>query len=514
MRDAAGLVALLVDPEETVRSAVERALARLGEALVAVVRDQWEEASPTSKVHLVRALARATSSDAAVGAFLRALNDEASQVRRAAARALGKLRGERARRVEDALVGAWNRADVPVEEQRALASALGNLGAASAAPLLADMATQDPELQRIAARARLMIERTLVRGQDGGGSIDATAAPSEPVPIVFQVRRGLEPVLADELQDHGSPFGPMQTSTAGWVRGTLRGPLEQAWLARTALSFALRIEAPGGDVATALASEAAQRIFTTWTRGPIRYRLAFAEGGHRRAQVWQIAQQVAARCPALINDPTSSLWEVLVREDSLELSPRALPDPRFSYRVRDVPAASHPTIAAALARLGGIRADDVVWDPFVGSGMELVERARLGPCASLFGTDLAPKALQAARANLDSAKVSATLIQGDATRYTPPLPVTLIVTNPPMGLRVARTKELGDMLEQFLAHACDVLAPGGRLVWLSPFRERNRKAARALPFDVELSREVDMGGFWATLEILTKKKAVTGRRHR
>jgi len=515
VRDAAVLVALLGDSEETVRSAVERALARLGEALVGVVRERWEEAAPSARVHLVRALARATSSDEAVGVFLRALNDEASQVRRSAARALGKLRGERARRVEDALVGAWKRAEVPVEEQRALASALGNLGAASAGPLLAAVETEDPELLRITARARLMIERTQVREQ--GGSIDATAVAGEPVPIVFHVRRGLEPVLVDELEDHGSPFGPMQPSTAGWVRGTLRGPLEQAWLARTALSFALRIEAPDGNVAEALASEAAQRVFTTWTRGPIRYRLAFAEGGHRRAQVWQIARDVSERCPALINDPTSSLWEVLVREDSLELSPRALPDPRFSYRVRDVPAASHPTIAAALARLGGVRADDVVWDPFVGSGMELVERARLGPCASLFGTDIAPKALQAARANLDSAKVSAALAQGDATSFIPPGPkVTLIVTNPPMGLRVGRTKELGEMLEQFLAHAADVLAPGGRLVWLSPFRERNRRAARSLPFDVELSREVDMGGFWATLEILTKKKgpSAPARRHR
>ena len=66
---------------------------------------------------------------------------------------------------------------------------------------------------------------------------------------------------------------------------------------------------------------------------------------------------------------------------TVELWPRGLPDPRFAYRVAHVPASSHPTLAAALARVAGARPDDVVWDPFVGAATELVERARLGPDA-------------------------------------------------------------------------------------------------------------------------------------
>ena len=508
MRDAAGLVALLAETDATVRSAVEKSLARLGDALTPVVRDRWDRASKVARVHLIRALARVTRTDEAVALFLRALDDDSPHVRRSAARALGKLRGDAAAQAESALVAAWKRGGLSLEEQRAFAAALGTLGAKSAAALLSEVSTSDPELLRIAARSRLMIARTHVR--EAGGAIDGAASPPSPVPIVFRVRRGLEPILEDELQEQGSPFGPL-TVGSGWVRGTLRGPLEQAWTARTALSFALVVEKAKSDVAPLLTSDEARAIFTTWSRGPIRYRLAFSEGGHRRAQVWQVAREVSEQCPELINDPTSSLWEVVVREGakgalSLELSPRALDDPRFSYRVRDVPAASHPTIAAALVRAAGVRKGDVVWDPFVGSGMELIERARLGGCAALFGTDLAPKALEAARANLDRAGVSATLALADATRYVPPSPVTLIVTNPPMGLRVARTKELGTMLEQFLVHACDVLAPGGRLVWLTPFPDRTRKTIRALPLDVELSRDVDMGGFWATLEVLAKKR--------
>ena len=82
-----------------------------------------------------------------------------------------------------------------------------------------------------------------------------------------------------------------------------------------------------------------------------------------------------------------------------ELVPKGVADPRFAYRGRDVPAASHAPLAAAIAWLGGVREGDVVWDPFMGSGTELVERATRGPAAELVGTDLDPRALAAAEAN-------------------------------------------------------------------------------------------------------------------
>ena len=181
----------------------------------------------------------------------------------------------------------------------------------------------------------------------------------------------------------------------------------------------------------------------------------------------------------------------------LELRPRRFADPRFVWRVRDVPAASHPTIAAALARVAGVRADDVVWDPFVGSGAELIERALAGPCARLVGSDLDPGALDAARANLDAAGLAAELTCGDALDLAPP-GTTLIVTNPPMGRRLR-----GDapaLLERFAGHAARVLAPGGRLVWITPVPARTERAARAAGLHLATRRTVDLGGFDAALE--------------
>jgi tRNA G10 N-methylase Trm11 len=179
------------------------------------------------------------------------------------------------------------------------------------------------------------------------------------------------------------------------------------------------------------------------------------------------------------------------------LVPRGMRDPRFAYRVADVPAASHPTIAAALARVAGVREDDVVWDPFVGSGLELAERARLGPYRSLLGTDLDADALDAARANLAGIEVK--LTRSDAL-LTRPRAVTLIVTNPPMGRRVVRQGELRTFLERFVAHAASVLEPGGRLVWISPRPRMTRLHAERAGLRLERGFVVDMGGFQGEIQ--------------
>jgi 23S rRNA G2445 N2-methylase RlmL len=237
--------------------------------------------------------------------------------------------------------------------------------------------------------------------------------------------------------------------------------------------------------------------------------------------VWQIAAEVARRCPAearLINDPTESLWEVVIHEAPerllIELCPR-LPDKRFAYRKGDVPAASHPTIAAALVQAGGVRADDVVWDPFVGSGTELCERSIAGPFERLIGSDQSAAALKVARENLLSAGVRGAqmdLIRGDATSLAPSRRPTLIITNPPLGRRVQRSAELAPMLDRFLENAAFHLSPGGRLVWISPFPERSEVVGRRSGLVLAFAEDVDMGGFSARMQAFRRGSAGGGAR--
>lgn len=261
-----------------------------------------------------------------------------------------------------------------------------------------------------------------------------------------------------------------------------------------------------GAIAEAITSDEALRVLRSFTRGPVRYRLAFASGGHRRGEVRAIARAVAARAPDLVNDPTHTDWEVLVDDGGLELRPRGLVDPRFAYRVADVPAASHPTIAAALARVAFQHAPDpaadLVWDPFCGSGLELIERARLGPSRRLVGSDVSAEALEAARANLASAGVAAELIQADALEGRIGR-VTTIITNPPMGRRVARGHSV-ELLERFVVLAGEVLGPGGRLVWIAPSPRRTDGPAAAAGLLPHSRTPVDMGGFTAELQVLLK----------
>ena len=502
-------------------TAVERALCRLGDKLLPP-RQRVSTAPTRARVHLLRALARLPASGESVAFLAGALEDDEPRVRRAAVRGLGKARGGSAGRAEEALLASWNRLGERMDgpERRAVLEALGKLGAQGALALLegagergrggaegstAAAPESDAQFERVAARARMRIERSVRRRS--GGRIAAERRVDSAIPIVYLVREGLGPILEAEIEELFRADRAVQRSArraaarprAG--RNATRPRLARRHAGagpppRVALAFGFPLgrrtihdaNELAGVIAERITSDEARRIFSTWTEGTVRYRLSFRGGGHRRALVFRVASEVSARAPELLNDPTESLWDVIVddggengrrpgdgraRSVSVELLPRAIDDARFAYRTSDVPAASHPTLAAALARVADVRRSDVVWDPFVGSGTELVECALRGSPQALFGTDLDPRALDAARANLTAAGVHATLEARSALEFTP-RGVTLIVTNPPMGLRVERTKELGETLERFVTHAGAVLQRGGRLVWLSPFASRLR----------------------------------------
>ncbi len=544
VRDVPAIVALLGSSDDDLARSAERALVRVGPTLVPIVREEASRAPAAVRARLVRVVGtlvgqasatRAPDVDADADAGLDADADAAAiswlveelgredastgpgaKAARYAANALGKARG-RADVAERALLAAWERGG-PIELRRALADALGKVGTESAAGALRASATDDPELKRLVGIALLRLDRTRARSEES--AIDGEATLERPLPIVFRCRAGLESVLVDELGKKRSP----RAVGEGRVEAVLRGSLASAFSLRTALSFALLLGPESGTdeeglVSALLASDEAWRIFRAFTRGPIRFRLAFEAGGHRRGLVHRVAERLRTLRPDVLNDPTRSSWSALVREHgelakgamrtiAIELEPRALVDDRFAYRVSDVPAASHPTIAAALARVAEVREGDVVWDPFVGSGLELIERARLGPYAALHGTDIDEGALEAARANLARAGIDgAHLVHADSTAPggagVPP-GVTLVVTNPPMGRRVARG-ELAPLMDRFVHTVAGALAPGGRLVWLSPMPERTRARLEAEGFTIDFARPVDMGGFHAELQRATKR---------
>jgi 23S rRNA G2445 N2-methylase RlmL len=506
VREVDALVDLLADDDHA--RAASRAIGRVGPAALATLRARYEASGPPLRAHVVNAIGRFPSEAEAVTLLLGALGDADPKTRRNAAIALGHVAGDARGAIEGALLAAWD-ADPRPPMRRTLAASLGKVGTVRALPLLGEASrADDAELARIAERARAMVERTASRVS--ASRVASRRSAPRPVDVMVLSRRGLEEMLADELSAIAAVVD-VRVDGPGRVRAHLAGSIDALYAARTMLSFRFVLprerreggEAASETVARAATSDAARAIFAAWTEGAVRYRIAWAEGGHQRGLTWDTARAIASRAPDFVNDPTESTWELAVSraEDAVDVAiePRAVVDPRFSWRRGDVPAASHPTIAAALARVAGVRDDDVVWDPFAGSGAELVERALLGPYRALVGGDVDPRALDAARANLAAAGLTAQLEQRDVLAPAPE-GVTLVITNPPMGRRAARSPGLDALLDRFVAHAAAALPARGRLVWLAPWPKRSRAAAAAAGLVLDGTRLVDMGGFEAELQ--------------
>ncbi len=515
VRDVRALLDHVAHGDERAEAA-ERALLRVGAQAGLIAAERAPEAPPIERYRLTKLVGRlaAESGGEALAPFLFArLDDADDRTRRAAANALGKARPPGS---AEALAAALARAEAEGPTRKALVEALGKAGGEAAVAALSLEIKGIPG--SVEAKARLMAERTVAR--ETAGEIDGTRAMDGKIPVVLRCRTGLERILLEELDPDLGAHVARRPLGGARIEAELSGPLERLFQARTMLSFAFPLPeiriTRGADlapvIADALTSKAALDLFQRFTTGPIRYRLGWASGGKRRAVVWRAASEVAERSRALgvelVNDPTESLWDVTVFEAvgsiRLELSPR-LADPRFTYRKGDVPAASHPTIAAALIRAGGVKASDIVWDPFMGSGLELCERALAGPYQLLIGTDRDLGAIAIARENLAAAGArDPILMTGDATSIALPGRPSLIVTNPPLGRRVERTAELSPMLDRLMARAARSLVKGGRMVWIAPFPDRSDLVALRGGLEIAVSEDVDMGGFTGRLQVLRR----------
>lgn len=160
-------------------------------------------------------------------------------------------------------------------------------------------------------------------------------------------------------------------------------------------------------------------------------------------------------------------WDVLVRVGPRPLSARR-------WREVDLPGAANATIAAATARLAGVRPTDRVLNLMCGSGTLLVERLLAGPAASAVGVDDDPTALDAARTNLRAAgQRTARLVAADATspdalsaalgdeRFD------LVLADPPWGALLGSHASAPGVHAGLLRAARAVTDPGARLAVLT-----------------------------------------------
>ncbi len=496
------IVSLLEASDETA-PAIERALSRAGVVAAERARQRLLEASPTSRVRLLRLIARVARENPErdlVAELCARLADGDAAVQRAAIIGLGKLKVPG---IEEALLDYAAHGHA-LPEYRPLVEALGKVGGQRAADWLASQTSDDERTLRVIERARLMLARTADRPAEAQSvqlDIDAEQAQT----LLFTCREGLEPIVADQVR----ALGEAKVSQGRVCIQGFRGLLSQGFVARSALGLGLELPLVEADNAIDAVIETLKRSgLLDWMQRcngcTPRVRLGFAGQGHQRAAVWDLQTRLVREALPLVADPTAASWDLCVdhSQGRLDIMPKQFDDPRFTWRVAQLPTASHPTIAAALAHVAGAKPEDVVWDPFIGSGLELIERALLGPYRAMFGTDIDERALEAARANFAAAQLKhVTLLLREAAT-APVRDVTLVITNPPLGARLVRDGTLGELLEATLAHGWRVLGPGGRWVWLSPMPAHTASFAHHLGFDVERRGIVDVGGLKPELQIL------------
>jgi hypothetical protein len=496
------MFALLSHPELGER--VEKALLSAGLPAATYAAENLareEQAEGPALVRLVGRALRSHDSPELLDALLRALHSPRPETRRHAAMALGKS-GRAA--AEPALLACLDTNDPKL--LRSVIEALGKVGGERALTQLRALTAPD-SLKQVVERACLVLERSTGRahGVESGIAIDV------PLPHSCSIALGCRAGLAQFLAEEAAAFGGRASSPAE-VSFDYGGPLRPLLALRLAQGVGIvwplvEDALTAGSVLATLQQPGPVQAMQAWGQGSLRFRLEWEGAGHRRADTWKVAQGLRDAGSLLVNDPTQAPWVIEVQQaprPRLLLRPVAAPELRFGYRARDVPAASHPTLAAALARVAGVRQDDVVWDPFVGSGSELVERALLGPWLELHGTDLDARALAAAKENAESAKLEGLhLDQADARTHRI-AGLTLVLTNPPMGRRVLRARGLSGVLCQVVRNVASQLGPGGRMVWLSPFADATARAASDAGLRVERLSQVDLGGFTAELQRFTR----------
>lgn len=444
----------------------------------------------------------------------RLLQDPSEKIRRYAMAAMPKIG---AGPKEESELLSLLKTTTEERERKFLGRALDKIGGTETLAAMAGVRGLLPQTEQkvragVARRQRpsvIRMDRTLPRVAD--------------LRIHLRCRKGLEAIVRDEAEERIGPKGKFRITEirSGSVTLTPVAPFSLADLYALrcfgTANFALGTVRGGTPeeireaLAAVITSPLARLLLATFTEGSLRYRLDFIFRGHQRGAVRLLANRAYALCPDILNDARSAPWSMDIRPAghglSVELRPRLTPDPRFYYRVDDVAAASHPPLAACMARLAGRIQEEIVWDPFCGSGQELVECALLGGVKGVYGTDIDPAAVAIAQANFAAANVRSVQSQFTCCDFRDfagvaglgPGRVTLIITNPPMGRRI-RIPDMRGLFTDFFAVAGTALRPGGRLVFANPLRLEPRDPSLRL----QTRRAIDLGGFECRLEMYLK----------
>ena len=202
---------------------------------------------------------------------------------------------------------------------------------------------------------------------------------------------------------------------------------------------------------------------------PYRFRVELAAPMKDPAARTAFVRAAASACEGdtLVNSPSDYELELRIegsgRNARLFVKLFTVKDTRFDYRAESIPASMNPAVAAAVLRFASdrFRVGARVIDPCCGSGTLLIERAKLSPCQSLTGVDIAHRAIDAARRNTELAGVNAKYTVNDILRFECHRPYDELVCNLPFGNRVGTHSSCEKLYRGLVAKLPELVKKGG-----------------------------------------------------
>lgn len=220
-------------------------------------------------------------------------------------------------------------------------------------------------------------------------------------------------------------------------------------------------------------------------------------------------EKTGSRPTVDIRNPTIQLNLFIYRNKAtISFDTSGAPLFKRGYRASTVEAPLQETLAAAILRLADYRPGDILCDPYCGSGTLLWEAAMMAthtypgffrtswgflkhpefspatfdahlqalqqkrtsiPPYTIFGGDRDLKAIEACRATGSTTGLPVYFQHSDIRLFRPPKLPTLVVTNPPYGMRMKSNIDPYTALSQFLETTCQskahaaILTPNPRL---------------------------------------------------
>lgn len=412
----------------------------------------------------------------AVDTLYRGLLDEDPKVRCNSAIALGELKISES--VEN-LVGALGREE-SAWVRPSMILALGSIGSPEVVEYLSTYQPHD-------SSERVAVEKVLDRSAGVKSDWRFVKKLKSAIPVEFWTVEGLENVAARDAEKQLSlavgQVAPGRVCTAAVdVYGLFRSRTFSELLipmAKAGFSSPWGVDEVKAVIGEKLRQEnLLGRILDLHELADgqpvMRYRLEIRgkELKHsvRRAIIREITDLIATTNPTFVNSTSNYNIEIriLLEEKTAEilLKPYTIPDDRFSYRVKDVPAAINPAAAAGIVRLAPkLFPKGRVLDPFCGSGTMLIERAFAGGYSELVGVDISKSAIEAARQNASAAGLANTaFMKNDARRISESERFDEIITNMPFGIRTSKHETNVKLYEEFFDLIPRILVKNGLVI--------------------------------------------------